>query len=106
MFDAKAQLAALEKPTFVSESGTVTAGRPLSHPQYRKLVVDLEAAGTDEQQTEDVLREALTTMQLPVDEIIALPEPLFWKAMQDFFRCCRGEQPQNPSIPGPSSATP
>jgi len=110
VLDAKQLLAAFENPTFIDPDGEKTVGRPLSHVQYQQVLRDLRAAGTDVQKTEDVLREALTNMGLPAEKILQLPDPLYWKAIEDFFRCCRGEPPTPaaaaPSTTGPSSATP
>jgi hypothetical protein len=109
MIDAKALLAAFEKPTYVTLAGETKVGRPLSHVQYRQVLRDLDDAGTDEAKTEAVLRRTLTDMELPADEILQLPDPLYWAAIKDFFRCCRGEQlpatEPAPSTPGPNSAT-
>lgn len=104
-FDAETLLAAFEKPVYISKTGKRTIGKPLSHPQYQKMLADLRVAGDDEAKAEPVLKQALTDMGLPADEILVLPEPLYWKALRDFFRCCRGEPsvPANPSTPGPAT---
>lgn len=109
MIDAKALLEAFELPTFVDVDGAKTVGRPLSHVQYQRTLKELRAAGSDEEQTRVVLTAALEQMGLPAEKILALPDPLYWAAIKDFFRCCRGEPLSPaavPSIPGPSSATP
>lgn len=99
MFNAKSFVAAMENPVFVDLDGITTTGIPLSHPQYHKVLADLDAATTREE-TQKVMHAALTQMQLPADHILNLPEPAFQVAIADFFRCCRGEKaPSAPATP-------
>lgn len=101
MFDAKAFLAAMERPTFVDEGGHQSVGRPLSHPQYHALIEALGVAQTPDE-TAKAFRDALVQMELPADVIMALPLPAFTAATTDFFRCCRGESPSTPPAPSPT----
>ncbi len=106
MFDAEKLLAAFERPTYVSTTGQRTVGRPLSHPQYQQVMADLQAAGDDTGKTEAIVRQALLDMGLPAEEIIALPDPLYWQAIRDFFRCCRGEPVSPPASASAPAALP
>jgi len=109
MFDAHKLLAAFEKPTYVTRAGKTVVGVPLSHVQYEKVIADLRAAGDDRATAEALVGAALTDMGLPAEEILGLPDPLYWAAIADFFRCCRGESngaPPAPSSPGPAVTAP
>jgi hypothetical protein len=92
MLDARTLLEAFEYPIYIDRAGKKITGVPLSHVQYERVLVDLHAAGEDRAATDAVLKQALTDMKLPADEILALPDPIFWAAIKDFFRCCRGEK--------------
>jgi hypothetical protein len=105
MFDAHKLLAAFERPTYVTRAGETVTGVPLSHVQYERALADLRAVGEDRAAAEQIVKQALCDMQLPADEILALPDPLYWGAIADFFRCCRGE-PAAPSTPSPAPAAP
>ncbi len=105
MFDARKLLAAFEKPTYVTEAGQTIVGRPLSHPQFQQFLKDLERAGADDAAVDAVVQQALLDMQLPAEEILALPDPLYAAAITDFFRCCRGLPPPSPATPPPAPAS-
>lgn len=107
MFDTRSMLAALERPRFIDAEGVETIGVPLSHVQYYQVLADLKAAGSDEKKADEVMRGALTIMQLPAEAILALPDPLYVAAVRDFFRCCRGEKNgANPATSSPKIETP